>query len=141
MEVLVLSILCLLQFVVIIHLYNVISNIKKNNEKLKSDIGAVTKIVPGDKVTEEVNLTWGGKHSFSVIYELSVVEVSDKQVKVSAYDFSTTSKLPDAVLNEPGHRKNIIDFYQNKWVNKSEVSLMLGKQAVRDKKISELIGK
>lgn len=141
MEVLVLSILCLLQFVVIIYLYNVISNIKKNNEKLKSDIGAVTKIVPGDKVTEEVSLTWGGKHSFSVIYELSVVEVSDKQVKVSAYDFSTTSKLPDAVLNEPGHRKSIIDFYQNKWVNKSEVSLMLGKQAVRDKKISELIGK
>lgn len=135
----ILSILCLIQFVVIIYLYNNINSIKRDNKKLKSDIDLVTKIVPGDKVTEEVCLTWGGKHSFSVIYELSVVDVSDKQLKVCAYDFSIISKLPDPVLKDPNHRKDIIDFYQNKWVNKSDVSLIVGKQAVRDKRIDQLI--
>ncbi len=133
--IIILSLLSLFQFISNLLLLSNIKKLKKDKEEKE----VMMQILPGDKVTFEQELEWQKTISFSVFYEADVVEVSNKMVKVKAYDFTTNGNLPDEIVKDKNHKQKIITFMQDKWVERKEVSQMIGKQFIRDKKINEVL--
>ncbi len=133
--IIILSLLSLFQFISNLLLLSNIKKLKKDKEEKE----VMMQILPGDKVTFEQELEWQKTISFSVFYEADVVEVSNKMVKVKAYNFTTDGNLPDEIVKDKNHKRKIITFMQDKWVERKEVSQMIGKQFIRDKKINEVL--
>lgn len=133
--IIILSLLSLFQFISNLLLLSKIKKLKKDKEEKE----VMMQILPGDKVTFEQELVWQKNISFSVFYEADVVEVSNKMVKVKAYNFTTDGNLPDEIVKDKNHKQKIITFMQDKWVERKEVSQMIGKQFIRDKKINEVL--
>ncbi len=133
--IIILSLLSLFQFISNLLLLSNIKKLKKDKEEKE----VMMQILPGDKVTFEQELEWQKTISFSVFYEADVVEVSNKMVKVKAYDFTPDGNLPDEIVKDKNHKQKIITFMQDKWVERKEVSQMIGKQFIRDKKINEVL--
>jgi len=133
--IIILSLLSLFQFISNLLLLSNIKKLKKDKEEKE----VMMQILPGDKVTFEQGLIWQKNISFSVFYEADVVEVSNKMVKVKAYNFTTDGNLPDEIVKDKNHKQKIISFMQDKWVERGEVSQMIGKQFIRDKKINEVL--
>lgn len=75
------------------------------------------------------------KKDFEVTYEVEILEVSENKVKVSAYDYTST----DSFALDPTNKSAIIKFYQNQWVEKKIVELLMDKSDVRDSKIEKIL--
>jgi hypothetical protein len=117
--------------------------IKKDKDKADSFRKNLISIEPGHKVIyPDYGLVYstdkdGNKikpESFKVTYELEVLEVTETRVKVKAVDFTST----DQIGRDPTRRPGIIQFMQDKWINKNEVQLIVDDSVKRDLKLKQL---
>lgn len=74
------------------------------------------------------------KTSFKVDYEVEIVEVSDKQIKVNAVSFTSN----DDFGRDPNNKQSIIRFLQGHWVDKKSAELIIDDSHYRHKKLEEL---
>ena len=70
----------------------------------------------------------GEEVTFSVTFEVEIVEVSMDKVKVKATDFVANDKTG----RDPSNRQGILDFMQNKWLEKREIELVIDNSMRRD---------
>lgn len=71
---------------------------------------------------------------YSVTYEVEIIEVTKDKIKVRATDYTSTDIYP----RDPKNRKSIIDFLQDKWVDKNSVELVMDTRKRRNIKLDEL---
>lgn len=115
-----------------------VTSVKKEKEKLDK----LVQIEPGDNAiipnyglqytddsTGEEVIT-----SFKVTYEVEIIEVAKDKVKVKANDFTST----DSIARDPQKKQGIINFLQDKWVDKSSIELVMDAQKRRNIKLNEL---
>ena len=123
--------------------------IKKEKDKVQRELDNALKkdlieIEPGHKVIyPDYGLTWtdtdkdGNKMnpvSFKVTYELEVLDVTETRLKVKAVDFTSMDQIGRDAKRKP----SIIQFMQDKWVNKNEVQLIVDDSVKRDLKLKQL---
>ena len=118
--------------------------LQKENSKLKNDLKEseegteeILSIDPGDKaIIPNYGLVYKDQNniSFKVTYEVEIIEVSSQRVKVNAIDFTSS----DTIGKDPSIRNYIINFMQNKWVNRSEIELLIDNSMRRDAKLRKL---
>jgi len=75
------------------------------------------------------------KESFSVTYEVEITEVSMDKVKVKAIDYTSTDKF----AKDPKNKQAIINFLQDKWVNKKDIELIVDDSMRRDRKLQQIL--
>lgn len=73
--------------------------------------------------------------SFEVTYEVEIIDISDKKVKVKSIDF--IGNCP--VGRDPVNHQGILNFIDNKWISKSEVEIILDDAKKRDIKIDKIL--
>ena len=138
---------CLLLSLILLHIFY------SKNEKLKKELNEIKVknnemekfnedlmvIEPGDKVIyPDFGLVRdsGGPNekNFKVTYELEVLDTSKDKVKVKAIDFTST----DTIGRDPKNKQGIIQFMDNKWVDKKDVELIVDESIKRDIKLRKL---
>jgi hypothetical protein len=149
--VLVLSLCLLGSLIGNVILYSKCENIREEKDKVskeKDKADAFKKdliaIEPGHKVIyPDYGLSWtdtdkdGNKmkpESFKVTYELEVLEVTETRVKVKAVDFTSTDQIGRDATRRPG----IIQFMNDKWVEKNQVQLIVDDSVKRNIKLEQL---
>lgn len=102
-------------------------------EKFNDDLMLIE---PGDKaILPDYQLMYiSTNESFSVTYELEIVEISENKVKVIALDFTSSDKAG----KDPANKAGIIEFMKNKWVDKSSIQLVMDNSIKRDIKLRKL---
>jgi len=75
------------------------------------------------------------KENFHVTYEVEVLEVSMDKVKVKAIDYTSTDKF----AKDPKNKSSIINFLQNKWVDKKDIELIIDDSMRRDRKLQQIL--
>jgi hypothetical protein len=75
------------------------------------------------------------KENFHVTYEVEVLEVSMDRVKVKAINFTSTDKF----AKDPKNKSSIINFLQDKWVNKKDIELIVDDSMRRDRKLQQIL--
>ena len=128
----------------IIHLHSKLSDAiadKNNAETLTAAIKKKTtvEVSPGDTgLIHNYNLQHnrkdGTQYVFNVDFEVSIIEISEKRLKVSAIEYTTN----DAWAKDPANRQGIINFFQNQWVKRDEVEIIFDDRKRRNDKLSEL---
>jgi len=106
-------------------------NLKKSEEILKT----IRSFVPGSKALLHDFVLKNHEDNFTVHYQVEVIEVSDKKIKVNAYDFTS----PDPIGKDPSMRNSIIGFMQNFWISKSQAELVMDQSDIREVKINKLL--
>lgn len=139
--ILILTIIVLFQFIVNGKLLSSVNKLKKEKKMMDEKIDSTFEIKVGSKVTFKYGLTYKpSKEDFQIIYEAYVIEVSDKSVKVNPYDFSPENKVPDALIKaNTNYHNSILGFINDKWIDKSEISLIRDKESVRNYKLDEIL--
>ena len=115
-----------------------VTSVKKEKEKLDK----LVQIEPGDNaIIPNYGLQYTDDStgedvitSFKVTYEVEIIEVAKDKVKVKANDFTST----DSIARDPKKKQGIIDFLQDKWVDKSSIELVMDAQKRRNIKLNEL---
>lgn len=140
-SIIILSITILFQFITNWKLLFDNRKLQKKIKSLETEIKQHDEIIPGDKVTFKMGLTYADKHSFDVVYEAEVIEVSDKKVKVVPYGAAEDSmgkKFPDGIKNKAG-MDSLLKFAKNKWVDRKDIMPILDKGSIRGRKIDQLL--
>jgi len=75
------------------------------------------------------------KENFHVTYEVEVLEVSMDKVKVKAINFTSNDKF----AKDPKNKSAIINFLQDKWVNKKNIELIIDDSMRRDRKLQQIL--
>lgn len=122
------------------------ANIKAaNTEKSKEDILGID---AGDKgILPSYNLTWtetdsDGKEkktSFVVTYEVEIVEVALKKLKLRAVNVIPVDSNANKLLKDPACKSNVISFMQDKWINRSDVELVVDDVKRRNDKLNKIL--
>jgi hypothetical protein len=128
----------------IIHLHTRLSEAitdKNNVETLNATLKKRTtvEVSPGDTglihgYNLQHNRKDGTQYAFLVDFEVSIIELSEKRLKVSAIDFTSN----DAWAKDPTNKPGIINFFQNQWVNRNEVEIIYDERKRRNDKLNEL---
>ena len=110
---------------------------KKEVERANKAQEELVSIDPGDKA---IIPNYGLQHtetneSFQVTYEVEIVEVSTEKVKVKAINYTST----DSFAKDPKHKQAIINFLQDKWVNRKDIELIVDDSMRRDRKIKQIL--
>ena len=109
------------------NLWNQVETLKKNKENLLT-------VNQGDKVVIKQSLAnKKSNHTFEVLYECNVLESTESKLKLSAYDF----KSEDDWANK--NKKNVIDFFQDRWESRSHCEMIMDQQHLRDTKLNDLL--
>lgn len=117
-------------------LYTYISDREEN--KVKSNSENDNSISIGDTVLLDYSFRHKtDNYEFDVTYELTVLDIADKKVKVESIDFTT---LNIKVINDTSLRAPILrTFNPAKWVDISNVRLVNNnKQQMRNEKLNKL---
>lgn len=144
----VLSISLLISILFIISLYDKCDTIRKELDNVKSSVfkekqklDNLVSIEPGDTcIIPDYRLTNTDETrnpiqiNFGVTYEAEILEVSKDKIKVRAVNYTSNDKFP----RDPKNRKGIIEFLQDKWVDKSSVELVMDTRKRRNIKLDEL---
>lgn len=118
---------------------------KNEVEKTKQEQEELVSIDVGDKaIIPNYGLTHTSKNAskrsnkedFQVTYEVEIVEVSTKKVKVRAVNFTSTDKF----ARDPKNKHSIIQFLQDKWVDRKSIELLVDEQMRRDRKLKQILG-
>jgi hypothetical protein len=126
-------------------LYSKVEKLQKENDNLKliadktlKDAEELVSIEPGDKaILPDYGLQHADtKESFSITYEVVVIEVSLDKVKVKAINFTSEDKF----AKDPKNKSSIINFLQNKWVKKDSIELIIDDSMRRDRKLQQILG-
>jgi hypothetical protein len=115
-----------------------VSRVKKEKEKLDNLI----QIEPGDNaIIPNYGLQYTDDStgeevvtSFKITYEVEILEVAKDKLKVKATDFTSI----DSIARDPQKKQGILNFLQDKWVDKSSVELVMDAQKRRNIKLNEL---
>lgn len=119
------------------------SQLKESNDKLykqKEKEKSFLKFYIGSKALlndfglEHTDSTTNKKTSFTVDYEVEIVDISETQIKVRAVNFNGN----DAWSRDPQHKQGIIAFMQDKWVSKKDAQLIMDEAHNRQVKLEEL---
>lgn len=112
------------------------NKVRELDHKIKSQEDLVS-IEPGDKaIIPDYGLSSNKtKIEFKVTYEVEIVEVSTKKVKVNAVDYTSQ----DAFAQDPQNKQPIINFLQNHWIDKNEIQLIVDDQIRREKKLNQIL--
>jgi len=114
-----------------------ISNMKLEVEKTKKSQEDLVSIDTGDRAI----LPYYGlkqvdtNESFEVTYEVEIVEVAMDKVKVKAIGFTSS----DRFAKDPKNKSSIINFLQDKWVNKKDIELIIDDSMRRDHKLQQIL--
>lgn len=117
---------------------DIVTSVKKEKEKLDK----LVQIEPGDNgIIPNYGLQYTDDStgedvitSFKVTYEVEIIEVAKDKVKVKATGFASM----DSIARDPKKKQGIIDFLQDKWVDKSSIELVMDAQKRRNIKLNEL---
>ncbi len=141
--VIVLALSTLIFGVYIIHLHTWLSEAitdKNNAETLTTTIKKRTtvELAPGDTgLIYNYELQQNrkeGPYVFSVNFEVEIIEVSEKKVKVNAIDYTTN----DTFANDPAKKGTILNFFKGQWINRSEIEIIYDERKRRNDKLNEL---
>lgn len=144
LAVLVLSFTVLVSLIFIGFLYSKNVGLQKEMANMKSTVDKVNQlqeelvsIDPGDRaILPDYGLQRvDTKESFSVTYEVEVLEVSMDKVKVKAIGFTSTDKF----AKDPQNKSSIINFLQDKWVKKKDIELIIDDSMRRDRKLQQIL--
>lgn len=112
-----------------------IAHLKSKLEKAKE---SEPPIEPGDSaILPEFGLTTtskGENQSFTVDYEVDIVEVSEDRVKVRATGYTSH----DSYAKDPSNRQSIIAFMQDHWVKKREIEIVMDDKKKRSIKLNQI---
>jgi len=113
------------------------ANMKLTVDKVNQAQEELISIDPGDRA---IIPDYGLQHTdtkerFSVTYEVEVLEVSMDKVKVKAIDYTSTDKF----AKDPKNKSSIINFLQDKWVNKKDIELIVDDSMRRDRKLQQIL--
>jgi hypothetical protein len=116
---------------------NELTKAKTKAESVKNDLIAIE---PGDRVIyPDYRLVYGqgskDEHTFSGTYELEIIEVSEKQLKVKAIGFTTDDRKTSS---DQQRMSGVIQYMQNKWVDRKNVQLIVDDAHKRNAKLKEL---
>ena len=111
-----------------------IAHLKSKLERAKEE--SETPIEPGDSaILPEFGLTSKtDSQSFTVDYEVDIVEVSEDRVKVRATGYTSH----DSYAKDPANKQSIIAFMQDHWVKKSEIELVMDEKKRRSIKLNQI---
>lgn len=124
-------------FTKVIELNKELDNTKRDLTKIKEDAQELVEIEEGDNaiITNYGLMTKGDNPvSFTVTYEVEILEVSVDSVKVKAIDY----KSQDSYAKDPANRKSIINFLQDTWLKKHEVEMVMDNKKRRSLKLKQL---
>jgi hypothetical protein len=112
------------------------TQLNKQQEKQKSFLKFYigSKALLNDFGLEHTDSTTNKKTSFTVDYEVEIVDISETQIKVRAVNFNGN----DAWSRDPQHKQGIIAFMQDKWVSKKDAQLIMDEAHNRQVKLEEL---
>lgn len=112
------------------------NKVKQLENKIKAQEELVS-IEPGDKaILPNYGLSVKSTNeSFTVTYEVEVIEVSTKKVKVNALDYQSNDSFP----SDPKNKKSIINFLQNTWVDRKDIQLIVDDQIRRERKLNQIL--
>ena len=146
-----LSVALMFSMFVIRNLFNKNIEIQKEKDSMKESVDSkvrqlehqikiqeeLVSIEPGDKA---ILSNYGLSHkptneSFTVTYEVEIVEVSTKKVKVNAIDYTSNDTFP----SDPKNKKSIISFLQDTWVDRKSIELIVDDQMRREKKLNQIL--
>jgi hypothetical protein len=146
--IIILSILSLIQFIVggfvISGQISTIKRLKVETGKLKAENDEYDRILPGERITFPMELTYSKEHSFKVLYEANVIEVSPDKVKVDPYKWTFTSNVPDKINSlDPSKfntfEKNVLEYPKETWISRKDISIILGTDDIRNRKLEKLL--
>jgi hypothetical protein len=137
--VLILSILLFSSFIIVVKFWSKIDKLKLQIEKLEDDVKKVEKVVEIEAGDKALLPDYGLSHkttneSFTVDYEVEILEVSVDQVKVKALSYTSQ----DSFAKDPQNKHSIINFLQSTWIPKSDIQLIVDDQMRREKKLNQL---
>ena len=97
----------------------------------------VFNVKPGYKgLVPGYSLYWtADKKSFTVNYEVEILEVTDKKLKVKGYNFTSE----DRKAMEPGNKISILRHVDEQWLDKSKVEIIIDDAMRRDLKLNEIL--
>jgi len=109
-----------------------IAHLKSKLEKAKEE----SPIEPGDSaILPEYGLTSkDANQSFTVNYEVDIVEVSEDRVKVRATGYTSH----DSYAKDPSNRQSIIAFMQDHWVKKRDIEIVMDDKKKRSIKLNQI---
>lgn len=148
---LVLAVIALISIVFSMILFNKVIELNKELDNAKLDltktIANLTKTIADSQELIEIEtgdsaiitnygLATKGDNpvSFTVTYEVEILEVSVDSVKVKAIDY----KSQDSYAKDPANKKAIIGFLQDTWLKKHEVEMVMDNKKRRSLKLKQL---
>ena len=136
------SVLICLIFIGVLYFNNIKLQVEMANMKLTVDKvnQAQEELISIDTGDRAIIPDYGLQHtdtneSFSVTYEVEITEVSMDKVKVKAIDYTSTDKF----VKDPKNKQAIINFLQDKWVNKKDIELIVDDSMRRDRKLQQIL--
>jgi hypothetical protein len=113
------------------------TNMKLTVDKVNQAQEELVSIDPGDRaILPDYGLEHTEtKENFHVTYEVEVLEVSMDKVKVKAINFTSNDKF----AKDPKNKSAIINFLQDKWVNKKDIELIIDDSMRRDRKLQQIL--
>ena len=124
-------------FTKVIELNKELDNAKRDLTKVKEDAQELVEIEEGDNaIIPNYGLSTKGDKpvSFTVTYEVEILEVSVDSVKVKAIDY----KSQDSYAKDPSNKQAIINFLQDTWLKKHEVEMVMDNKKRRSLKLKQL---
>ena len=124
-------------FTKVIELNKELDNAKRDLTKVKEDAQELVEIEEGDNaIIPNYGLSTKGDKpvSFTVTYEVEILEVSVDSVKVKAIDY----KSQDSYAKDPSNKQAIINFLQDTWLKKHEVEMVMDDKKRRSLKLKQL---
>lgn len=124
-------------FTKVIELNKELDNAKRDLTKVKEDAQELVEIEEGDNaIIPNYGLSTKGDKpvSFTVTYEVEILEVAVDSVKVKAIDY----KSQDSYAKDPANRSSIINFLQDTWLKKHEVEMVMDDKKRRSLKLKQL---
>lgn len=124
-------------FTKVIELNKELDNTKRDLTKVKEDAQELVEIEEGDNaIIPNYGLSTKGDKpvSFTVTYEVEILEVAVDSVKVKAIDY----KSQDSYAKDPANRSSIINFLQDTWLKKHEVEMVMDDKKRRSLKLKQL---
>ena len=113
------------------------TNMKLTVDKVNQAQEELVSIDPGDRaILPDYGLEHTEtKENFRVTYEVEVLEVSMDKVKVKAINFTSNDKF----AKDSKNKSAIINFLQDKWVNKKDIELIIDDSMRRDRKLQQIL--
>jgi hypothetical protein len=127
-------------FTKVIELNKELDKAKLDLNKTKEDAQELVEIEPGDNaIVPGYGLSTKGSDdeksiSFTVTYEVEIVEVSVDSVKIKAIDY----RSHDSYANDPANKQAILNFINGSWLKRHEVEILMDEKKKRSIKLNQL---